>query len=66
MWGIYALDETMENEVGWFDVAAVSELAPLDTAARKASARGAKATKKAIKKINKKNISRKLNKRARK
>lgn len=66
MWGIYALDETMENEVGWFDVAAVSELAPLDTAARKAFARGAKATKKAIKKINKKNISRKLNKRARK
>ena len=38
MWGFYAMDETFENEVGWFDVAKASEFAPVEAGARRSAA----------------------------
>jgi len=54
MWGLYLLDETFEAEVGWMEVAKVSELTPIKAGARKA----VKAKKAAVKAV-------KLNKAAR-
>lgn len=65
MWGIYAYDQNFEEAVGWWDVAAASQLSPLDGAARKAAARKAVKKTKNVKFV-KKNISRDLNKRVRK
>lgn len=65
MWGIYAYDQNFEEAVGWWDVAAASQLSPLDGAARKAAARKAVKKTKNVKFV-KKNISRNLNKRVRK
>ena len=65
MWGIYAYDQNFEEAVGWWDVAAASQLSPLDGAARKAAARKAVKKTKNVK-FMKKNISRDLNKRVRK
>ena len=65
MWGIYAYDQNFEEAVGWWDVAAASQLVPFDGAARKAAARKAVKKTKNVKFV-KKNISRDLNKRVRK
>ena len=65
MWGIYAYDQNFEEAVGWWDVAAASQLSPLDGAARKAAARKAVKKTKNVKFV-KKNISRDMNKRVRK
>lgn len=65
MWGIYAYDQNFEEAVGWWDVAAASQLVPFDGGARKAAARKAVKKTKNVKFV-KKNISRDLNKRVRK
>ena len=65
MWGIYAYDQNFEETVGWWDVAAASQLVPFDGGARKAAARKAVKKTKNVKFV-KKNISRDLNKRVRK
>lgn len=65
MWGVYAFDESFSEEVGWWDVAAASQLVPFDGGARKAAARKAVKKTKNVKFV-KKNISRDLNKRVRK
>ena len=65
MWGIYAYDQNFEEAVGWWDVAAASQLVPFDGGARKAAARKAVKKNKNVKFV-KKNISRDMNKRVRK
>ena len=65
MWGIYAYDQNFEETVGWWDVAAASQLVPFDGGARKAAARKAVKKNKNVKFV-KKNISRDMNKRVRK
>lgn len=45
MWGLYAMDEAGEEEVGWLEVAKVSELSPVTAAARKATAKKAARSK---------------------
>ena len=61
LWGIYALDENFENEIGWFEVAKVSQFSPAKAAARKVVAKAKKAVKSV--KSNKKSV--KINKKAR-
>ena len=65
MWGVYAFNDSFSEEVGWWDVAAASQLVPFDGVARKAAARKAVKKTKNVKFV-KKNISRDLNKRVRK
>lgn len=51
LWGLYAYDETFETEVGWLEVAKVSQMVPVKASARKAVAK--KATKKTTIKLQK-------------
>lgn len=51
LWGLYAFDETFQTEVGWMEIAKVSQLVPVKAAARMAVAK--KASKKTTVKLNK-------------
>lgn len=51
LWGLYAFDETFETEVGWLEVAKVSQMVPVKASARKAVAK--KASKKTTIKLQK-------------